>query len=25
VKAMRPMMDYIEKARVSAGIKHPGE
>jgi DNA-binding transcriptional MerR regulator len=25
VKAMKPMMDYIEKARVAAGIKHPGQ
>jgi DNA-binding transcriptional MerR regulator len=25
VKAMRPMFDYIEKARVAAGIKLPGE
>lgn len=25
VKAMRPMQEYIEKARVAAGIKHPGE
>jgi DNA-binding transcriptional MerR regulator len=25
VKAMQPMSEYIEKARVAAGIKHPGE
>ena len=25
VKAMRPMQEYIEKARVAAGIKHPGQ
>jgi hypothetical protein len=25
VKAMKPMSDYIEKARIAAGIKHPGE
>ncbi len=25
VKGMRPMMEYIEKARVAAGIKHPGQ
>jgi DNA-binding transcriptional MerR regulator len=25
LKAMRPMMDYVEKARVAAGIKHPGQ
>ena len=25
VKAMRPMMDYIEKARIAAGIDHPGQ
>ena len=25
VKAMKPMQEYIEKARVAAGIKHPGQ
>jgi DNA-binding transcriptional MerR regulator len=25
VAAMKPTMDYIEKARVAAGIKHPGQ
>jgi len=25
VKAMQPTMDYIEKARIAAGIKHPGQ
>jgi hypothetical protein len=25
VKAMRPMTEYVEKARVAAGIKHPGQ
>jgi DNA-binding transcriptional MerR regulator len=25
VRGMRPMQEYIEKARVAAGIKHPGE
>lgn len=25
VKAMKPTMDYIEKARVAAGIAHPGQ
>ncbi len=25
VPAMKPMQDYIEKARVAAGIKHPGQ
>jgi DNA-binding transcriptional MerR regulator len=25
VKAMRPMSEYVEKARVAAGIKHPGQ
>jgi DNA-binding transcriptional MerR regulator len=25
VKAMKPMNDYIEKARAAAGIKHPGQ
>ena len=25
VRAMKPMTDYIEKARLAAGIKHPGE
>ena len=25
VKAMRPMQEYIEKARVAAGISHPGQ
>ena len=25
VKAMKPMMDYIEKARLAAGILHPGQ
>lgn len=25
VTAMKPMQDYIEKARVAAGIKHPGQ
>jgi DNA-binding transcriptional MerR regulator len=25
LKAMKPMMDYIEKARLAAGIKHPGQ
>ncbi|MBA4066005.1 MAG: MerR family transcriptional regulator [Isosphaera sp.] len=25
VAAMRPMMEYVEKARVAAGIRHPGE
>ncbi len=25
VKAMKPMNDYLEKARIAAGIKHPGQ
>jgi DNA-binding transcriptional MerR regulator len=25
VKAMKPTMDYIEKARIAAGIAHPGQ
>jgi DNA-binding transcriptional MerR regulator len=25
VKAMKPLADYIEKARIAAGIKHPGQ
>jgi len=25
VAAMKPMQDYIEKARIAAGIKHPGQ
>jgi hypothetical protein len=24
-KAMRPLMEYIQKAAASAGIKHPGQ
>jgi DNA-binding transcriptional MerR regulator len=25
VTAMKPMSDYLEKARIAAGVKHPGE